>query len=380
MTIAVMAFLTISAVVWLSVFGYLFALWGLARRREHAAAPSVDRPPIAVVIPTLNEAALIVAKLADVRRTDYPHDRLSVVVVDGGSSDRTTDLVAKEMERDGSIRLIRLGERDSGKPHQINLAIASVSQSIVVVTDVDAVLDPGCIGELVRALDDPHTAVVGATIHPASLLLEERIHWWLLNRLWWLEGEALSAALVSGVCYAFRRESFLPLESGAHAEDAHLALAAGARGFAVRLCRTAHATEVRVPQTAEDVVRFRVRRGSVYLRELLRRRRGSPAPVGWRFARGVRLWHFLVTPAVVTVLLITSAILLCSDQWHWPLIVSGAFVTPPFVALMAAKTIGGECRGWRIAFATSRLLGLTWYSLLQVSHRPVAGLGVEGRG
>ena len=36
---------------------------------------------------------------------------------------------------------------------------------------------------------DSHTGIVGANVRPYSALLEERIHWWFLNYLWWLEGK-----------------------------------------------------------------------------------------------------------------------------------------------------------------------------------------------
>ena len=140
--------------------------------------------------------------------------------------------------------------------------------------------------------------------HPSrNELLEERIYWWFLNTLWWLEGEALSAAS-SPACAtrsAARSSSRTPHAAGA--DDILFALAAGAHGHGVRLCRAAGAVETRVPHSPAEFISFRRRRGAGYLGALV-----APLPAsglsGWRLARAVRLFHFIVSPlamAAVTV-------------------------------------------------------------------------------
>src|SRR3990172_868480 len=190
MTLLLIAFVGTATVLWLSVFGYLVALVALAAIRRRSVAQPSHYPDIAVVIPTLNEEALIMSKLRDLRRTDYP-GRVSVVVADGGSVDRTVALVSEEIARGESVRLLCL-PRARTKTDQINHALTLLPQPIVVVTDADAVLEPSCIRELVSVLmDDPATVVVGASVRPASTLVEERIHWWFLNYLYFLYGEVL---------------------------------------------------------------------------------------------------------------------------------------------------------------------------------------------
>jgi cellulose synthase/poly-beta-1,6-N-acetylglucosamine synthase-like glycosyltransferase len=368
MTLLLFIFLGAAVLLWLSVFGYLLVLAALALPRRVPRAPLIEAPDIAVVVPTLNEERLILTKLRDLRRSEYPRERMTVVVVDGGSTDRTAALVAEEIARGEPIRLLRM-EGARGKTEQINHALRQVAHDIVVATDVDAVLDPACIGELVTQLQhDRETAVVGATVRPATRLLEERIHWWFLNQLWWLEGEVLSAALVSGVCYAVRREIALELPADAPCEDAHLALRAASRGHRVRLCRTAVATEVRVPQTARELVRFRRRRGTGYVRELLRVTPPPGAPAGWRLARALRIWHFLVTPAVGAIAAGAAVVLLCSPHWPWPLLTAGVFAAPLLAGLLLSSTLAGCARPWRLGVAAGSLLTLTWWSMVALGR------------
>jgi len=370
--ILLVCFLSVAALLWLSVFGYLLLLGCITLRRRQISPAVNTHPAIAVVIPTLNEERLILSKLDDIERTDYPRNRIQVVVVDGGSCDRTTTLVQQKIDSGEAIQLICV-ESAHGKPSQIWRVLSSLTQDIIVFTDVDSVLDPACIRELVSVLMcDPHTGVVGASVRPSSALLEERIHWWFLNYLWWLEGEALSSGMISGVCYALRRETVTSLAQTGQsvAEDAHLTLAVRARGFRVRTCRTARATEIRVPQTVREFLRFRYRRGAAYVSALLRFPLPSHAPVACHLVHRIRLWHFLVMPKVAVGLILSGCILLFTPHWPWTVFTILAFGMPVLAALSFSKTLSSHrYRTWTLVLAAGRLAALTLASLLALNFR-----------
>lgn len=371
MQMLLIVFVAAATVLWASLFGYVALLLALAARRgpvrsgrADAAAPAAALPTVAVVVPVRNEEGLIAAKLADLRRADYPPHLLATVVVDGGSTDATAALVEAERARGVAVDLVRVdGAR--GKAEQLNAALGCLRQEVLVVTDVDAALDPGCIRELVGVLlADPSTVIVGARVRPATRLLEERIHWWLLNSLWWLEGEALASSAVSGVCYAMRRSARTLLPADCMAEDIRIALTASARGNGVRLCRRALATELRVPQTVREFLRFRRRRGAGYVRELLRVRPAG-APWRWHLMRSLRLYHFLVMPVLAAAAAAAGLALCATPHWHWTAVAAGVFALPALAALFASTTLGAEGRRWwHLSLAAGRLAGLTWLSLL----------------
>jgi cellulose synthase/poly-beta-1,6-N-acetylglucosamine synthase-like glycosyltransferase len=363
--------LAVATLIWASVFGYVALLFALARRRRgplfapsDRLTPAAELPDIAVVIPVRNEEPYIAAKLADLRRTDYPAERMFTVIVDGGSTDGTVALIEAEQARGAPLELVRV-EGAIGKADQLNAVLKALPQEIIVVTDADARLDPGCIRELVETLRaDPATGVLGARVYPATRLLEERIHWWLLNSLWWLEGEALGSGQVCGVCYAVRRTAVVTLPSDCTAEDIHLALLASARGLDVRLCRRAVSSELRVPQTVSEFIRFRRRRGDGYVREL-RRVRPPAAPVRWHLMRLLRLYHFFVMPVLAVAMGVLALALCATPYWQWTAVVAGAFALPALAALYASTTLGSDGRRWwRLSLAAGRLAGLTWLSLL----------------
>lgn len=364
-------FLCMASILWLSIYGYLLVLGSIVLNRRKVHINLSMHPELVILVPVLNEENLILSKLENLRCIEYPRNRISIIVVDGGSIDRTKELVQKEIEQGEKIQLMCF-DGSKGKADQINHALGLILQDIAVVTDVDSALEPSCVKELVSVLEhDPYTAVVGAVVRPDSSLIEERIHWWLLNYLWWLEGEVLSSASISGVCYACRREKVLPLVKEAKAEDIHLALTAASRGYRVRICRKAFATEIRVPQTVREFLQFRHRRGSVYVSELLRSLRKAHTSAGGRLARLMRLWHFLVTPMLVVCLGLLSILLLFTPYWRWPIFIFIIFVAPALGSLFTSTSLAVKKHGiLKLIIAACRFSILTLYSMLSINLQP----------
>jgi succinoglycan biosynthesis protein ExoA len=71
-----------------------------------ASRDLAEDPFVSVVIPVYNEEAHIEACLNSVLDQDYPADRYEVIVADGGSTDRTRDVVTALVRRHAGVRLI----------------------------------------------------------------------------------------------------------------------------------------------------------------------------------------------------------------------------------------------------------------------------------
>jgi cellulose synthase/poly-beta-1,6-N-acetylglucosamine synthase-like glycosyltransferase len=276
----------------LSTLGYILILRLIVLLKPRYPHEHVECPDIAVMIPALNEEDRILQKMRDMEHCDYPQDRMKLVVMDEGSTDRTAKLVREEISRGKRIKLICLNDSKS-KVDQVNHVLTNLGEETIVFTDVDSRLAPSCIRELVQVIkNDPETALVGASVIPRSGLLEERIHWHFLNCIWWLEGEVFAAAGISGVCHAVNRKVFGSISQDAMAEDIHLGLDISVRGYQVRICPWARAFEMRVPQTAREFVQFRRRRGFSYLNEPVNSPPHPNPPLRWRLAKFIRLWQF----------------------------------------------------------------------------------------
>jgi cellulose synthase/poly-beta-1,6-N-acetylglucosamine synthase-like glycosyltransferase len=364
-------FIGFSALLWLLTFGYLLILRGLAVFKRQVDHEKTDLPTIAVVIPTLNEEAGILHKIEDMSRSNYPKELINLVIVDGGSQDRTADLVKEKISSGMKIKLIRLNGHHN-KVDQINHILTNQDEDIIVFTDADSSLDPSCIKELVQALtSDPLTALIGANVKPRTRFIEERIHWLLLNYFWWLEGEVFSSSGISGVCYAVNRSIFFTIAKDAVAEDIHLGLDISARGRRVRICRRAVAYELRVPQNAPEFLRYRRRRGASYIRELRHSSSHPRTPLGWKLARGLRLVQFTWVSWIGLAAALSGCFVLLSTAWPSVLAVGMVFLISLIVLLrMLAHHEQDKPGLLTIVPAALRYAVLILYSLFLIKANP----------
>ena len=98
---------------------------------------------ITVITPCLNAAGTIEASLASVRAQSY--EPLEHIVVDGGSTDGTVEL----LERAEGIRWI--SEPDRGLAHALNKGIAMATGDIVGELNADDVYEPGALHAVAEA-------------------------------------------------------------------------------------------------------------------------------------------------------------------------------------------------------------------------------------
>ena len=61
---------------------------------------------VAVIIPTLNEGKFIARCLDSVIGQSYPFEEMDVMVIDGGSNDKTKEIVNRYQEAFENIRLL----------------------------------------------------------------------------------------------------------------------------------------------------------------------------------------------------------------------------------------------------------------------------------
>jgi succinoglycan biosynthesis protein ExoA len=93
-----------------------------------------QRPLVTIAMPCLNEEGFIEACLDSVRRQDYPSDRLEILVADGGSTDRTREILDRLARGDSRLRVI--SNPDRLQAAGLNAMIRQARGDIVVRMDV----------------------------------------------------------------------------------------------------------------------------------------------------------------------------------------------------------------------------------------------------
>jgi cellulose synthase/poly-beta-1,6-N-acetylglucosamine synthase-like glycosyltransferase/peptidoglycan/xylan/chitin deacetylase (PgdA/CDA1 family) len=167
----VAVFLTLAGLSWLLKWLFFAAIalgmgrallmtalaWGEARQERQAVPPPVDPERfVSVLIPCFNEERVIVDS---VRRVLASEDvQLEVIVIDDGSSDRTSAVVRDAYGADPRVRLLTLA--NGGKARALNRALELARGEVVIALDADTQFEPATISRLARWFADPRIGAV----------------------------------------------------------------------------------------------------------------------------------------------------------------------------------------------------------------------------
>jgi hyaluronan synthase len=160
--------ITIASLMRDPVFGgysFLVTVYVLARfSLAPLYRPTPDtgyRPSCSIVIPAFNEEGCIEATIDACFTADYPADRIEVVVVDDGSSDRTWERMLAARERHPSLLCVQFSQ-NRGKRAAMAEGIRRSSGDICVFIDSDSVIEPDGLAHIMADFrDDEVGAVVG---------------------------------------------------------------------------------------------------------------------------------------------------------------------------------------------------------------------------
>ncbi|HEY2322731.1 MAG TPA: glycosyltransferase family 2 protein [Thermoanaerobaculia bacterium] len=202
-------------------FGYPALLWILSRLRPRPVAEDDVTPYATFVVPAYNEERNIAAKIENALSLDYPPDRVEVLVVSNGSTDRTNDIVRGF--DDPRVRLIALEQ--PGKMEALNEGARSARGEILVLTDADFFLDSHSLRTIARKFADPEVGGVcgargsgmqrdGDATGEGEGMYGRWDRWQKIR-----ESEIGSVFAADGLLYAIRKELYVPISDPAQADD-----------------------------------------------------------------------------------------------------------------------------------------------------------------
>lgn len=211
--------LAVEAVFWLSVcgvvypyLGYPAVLWVLGgfggRRKPGGDAPFY--PAVSIIVPVHNEEAIIERKIANMEALRYPTDRLQVLFVSDGSTDRTVEVIRARAP--STMTVVELPVRQ-GKAAALNAGLDRAKHEIIVFSDATIELDPDALHNIVQEFRDPEIGCISGE----DRIVESGGEAWygryelLLRRL---ESRVHSIVGASGSFYAQRRALCGPFLEG----------------------------------------------------------------------------------------------------------------------------------------------------------------------
>ena len=115
----------------------------------------MDLPRISIVIPTYNSERTLTQCLESVRQQDYPRDKIEIIIVDGGSSDKTVE-IGKKFNVDKVLQ--------NKRRHFIygkSIGVDSAEHPLTLLLDSDNILPlKSWLRDMVKPFEDPE--IVGS--------------------------------------------------------------------------------------------------------------------------------------------------------------------------------------------------------------------------
>lgn len=210
------------------LFLYPFAIYpaclrlfaGGRRKRPVTGQVPESLPSVALVICALNEQRVIRQKIENSLALRYPPEKLRIVVISDGSTDRTGDIVAGY--RAQGVELIVQPQR-RGKIANLNAILPTRTEEILALSDANVLYDSDALIHLLRRFADPNVGCVSGKViltdsapeldQPTSDYYS--IEWLLQER----SSEIYSMVGADGAMYALRRELFRPCPNDTLIED-----------------------------------------------------------------------------------------------------------------------------------------------------------------
>jgi cellulose synthase/poly-beta-1,6-N-acetylglucosamine synthase-like glycosyltransferase len=202
-----------------SVIIYIFALYPLILKwlnalfkRQNKISGVRERhndsvPRVSILIPAFNEEKRIKKRIENLLASDYPGDKMEIIIASDGSSDRTVEF-AEAYADDGVIVLEFKSNR--GRASVQNDGVREAGGEIVIFTDAETVFEKDFIKCIKRRFEDPAVGcAVGNLVYDtrnSAISSSEGIYFRYEKMIRQLESDLGILATATGACMAVRRE------------------------------------------------------------------------------------------------------------------------------------------------------------------------------
>lgn len=317
MTFIIWLFILAFVLVFYTYIGYGLLLWCLVKMKRSTSpndkhVPKSDLPEVTLFITAYNEEGVVEAKMKNTIGLDYPKEKLHVLWVTDGSTDRTVD----KLKAYENIDILHSPER-MGKTAAINRGMPYVKTPITIFTDANTMINSEAILHIVNKLND---ATVGCVAGEKRIESQEKesaaggegFYWRYESTLKELDSRLYSTAGAAGELFAIQTTLFEEMPLDTLLDDFILSMKIAQKGYKIAYCKEAYAIEDASKNIKEEEKRkVRISAGGlqsvIRLKALL-----NPIKYGWLSFQYIshRVLRWTITPIALFSLIPLNILLL----------------------------------------------------------------------
>lgn len=335
-------FWMLAALVGYTYLGYGAIIGLLARVIPHPVMHDGQTRPVTLLIAAYNEADIIDAKIQNALALDYPRDRLEIVVVTDGSTDRTPEIVAEY--RAQAVVCYHCPER-RGKMAALKRVLPLTGGEIVVFSDANTLYNPAALHAIVAPFADPQVGCVAGekrVLVPGAgeqgMVSGEGLYWKYESFLKRMDSRVYSVVGAAGELYAVRRSLLELPPDNSLIDDFMVSMLVARKGYRIIYEPRAQANETEPPGLGDEFERrCRISCGGFqsiwWLRGLLSPRYG----LLWFQYVSHRVMRWAVAPPALPLLLLLNLALARSPLYRVLLGLQAVFYVAAGAGLLLAQ-------------------------------------------
>lgn len=236
------------------ILGLVVKLKALFKKKP--ASNQGYEPSVTLVIPAYNEEDFIAEKARNSLELDYPKEKLRILFITDGSTDRTVEIL-----QDISGVEVSHSERRAGKSAAENRAMTLVKSPIVIFCDANTYLNKACVRYIVRHYTD---ATVGAVSGEKRVMSQEAdaasaagegLYWRYESTIKRWESGLYTVVGAAGELISFRSELVQDLEEDTILDDFIQSTRICEQGYRVVYEPEAYAAETASDNVGEELKR-----------------------------------------------------------------------------------------------------------------------------
>jgi len=253
--------------LFIALYFEVFLLISYLEKKPHkkSVAKPARYPTVAMLVPCYNEEKTLAQTVASLLSLEYPKEKLSIVIVDDGSKDKTRE-IGQALAAAHPAQVQYFYKENGGKYTALNFGIEHSTAEIIGCLDADSFVAPDALMEAVKKFEaEPATMA----ITPAMKVFRPQKWLELMQAVEYTFGifykkmfDNLSAVnVLPGPFSLYRRDVFTRIGLFRHAhntEDMEIAFRMHANGLKIVNAHTAFVYTT-VPSTVRGLIKQRTR-------------------------------------------------------------------------------------------------------------------------